>query len=119
MDPSVKLSFPSPIGFGRPSGWRHGGPQWDIDGGEVVLLWDDGEIIQLVQRFGLPGVAANNLQFMNPSAAVQPPDHLALWVVEDGLPNGEGPPGNARVRKFRITSSKSEEAPLEWRGGNP
>jgi hypothetical protein len=56
---------------------------------------------------------------MNPSSAVQTPDHLELWVVEDGLPNGDGPPGNARVRKFRITSAKSEEAPLEWRGANP
>ncbi|MBI4026182.1 MAG: hypothetical protein HY360_14440 [Verrucomicrobia bacterium] len=53
----------------------------------------------------------------NPSAAVQTPDHLELWVVEDGLPSGEGPPGNAWVRKFRITSAQSEEAPLEWRGG--
>ena len=122
MDPSVKLRFP--IGPSALGGliWlaAHGGPpQWDMDGGEVVLCWDDGESIQSVQRFGSPGSVADKLQFMNPSAAVQTPDHLELWVVEDGLSNGEGPPGNARGRKFRIPSSKSEEVPLEWRGANP
>lgn len=122
-DPSDKLSFPTGPSASGGLLWvaAHGGPPtWDSDGGEVVLFWDNQESLQRVARFGKPGKAPDKVQFMNPSAAVQTPDHLALWVVEDGMPNAEGPPGNARVRKFTISSTKSEEAPLEWRGeGNP
>lgn len=40
------------------------------------------------------------------------PDHAELWVVEDGAINKEGPPGNARIRRFAITAERVEDAPL-------
>ena len=92
----------------------HGGaPLWDYDAGEVAMFWDTGEEIHLVDRYGSPGTAVDKLQFMNPSSVVQSPDHLELWVVEDGMINEEGPPGNARIRKFKITSAHSEEVAVE------
>ncbi|MBI4024275.1 MAG: hypothetical protein HY360_04790 [Verrucomicrobia bacterium] len=102
----------------------HGGPPlWDSDGNEICLFWDNGAGIQLVERFGGPGKAdsepapakaGDKAQFMNPSAAILTPDHLALWVVEDGLPNDEGPPGNARVRRFRIEAAQSAETIVDF-----
>ena len=92
------------------------GPFWDSGGGgEVLLFCDDGSKITLIECFGTPGVAANRLEFLNPSAVVMTPDHQELWVVEDGLANADGPPGNARVRHFKIRAAHSEEAPLELR----
>lgn len=96
----------------------HGGPPlWDSDAGEVVLFWDDGSALTLVERFGQPGKSADRLEFLNPSSIGQTPDGLELWVAEDGLTNDEGPPGNARIRRFRITASQTEEAPLEIEAG--
>ena len=95
------------------------GPFWDSGGGGGILLFcDDGSKIALVERFGTPGVAANRLEFLNPSAVAMTPDHQELWVVEDGLPGSieDSPPGNARVRHFKISAAHSEEAPLELRG---
>ncbi|MBI4028034.1 MAG: hypothetical protein HY360_23825 [Verrucomicrobia bacterium] len=93
------------------------GPFWDSGGGgEVLCLWDNGETLILVERFGLPGTARDKAHFLNPSSVAQTQDHLELWVAEDGLPNKEGPPGNARVRKFRIAAAQTEEVPFEWQG---
>ncbi len=90
------------------------GPFWDSGGGgEVLLFWDNGRELALVGRYGTPGKAKDKLEFINPCSTAQTPDHLGLWVVEDGLPNEDGPPGNARIRKFKITSTRTEEAPLE------
>lgn len=92
------------------------GPFWDSGGGsEVVFLWDDGSSLQQVARFGSPVPHAEQVQFMNPSAAILSPDHTELWVSEDGQKNEEGPPGSARVRRFKITSARTEEIPFEWR----
>jgi len=88
-----------------------GDPFWDSGNGEEVLLfWDNGEEIQLVEQYGKAGTGRDKLEFMNPSATAQSGNHLELWVAEDGMANPEGPSGNARVRRFKITSSESEEA---------
>ncbi len=90
------------------------GPFWDSGGGnEIILFWDNGEKLVLLERYGAGGKARNRLEFINPCATVQSPDHMELWVAEDGRPNADGPSGNARVRKFRITAASSEEVPLE------
>ncbi len=92
------------------------GAFWDSGGGsEVVFLWDNGSSLQLVARFGSPVETAGQLQFMNPSAAIMSADHTELWVSEDGQKNEEGPPGNARVSRLKITCSKSEEIPFGWK----
>lgn len=118
-DSSIRLSVATGLSASAGIVWlaNHGGPPlWDSDGGEVVMCWDDGQTIALIQRFGSPGSALDKLQFMNPAAVVPTPDHLGLWVVEDGLANVEGAPGNARVRRFKLDAAKSEEIPFDWRG---
>lgn len=91
-----------------------GGPFWDSGGGgEVLLFWDSGRELSLVSRFGSPGLSKDKLEFLNPCSTAQTPDHLGLWVMEDGLPNADGPPGNARVRRFKIGCARSEEATVE------
>ncbi len=90
----------------------HGGaPTWE--GGQVALLWDNGEEIILVDRFGKPGTSTEELEFLNPSAVAQSPDHLDLWIAEDGEINLEGPPGNKRVRQFKISGAITEEKAFE------
>jgi hypothetical protein len=90
------------------------GPFWDSGGGgEVALYFDDGQKLQLLGRFGVPGTAGDQLEFMNPSSAYLTADHLELRVVEDGLTNTEGPKGNARVRLFQIASAYTEEAVVD------
>ena len=88
-------------------------PYWDSGGaGEMVLFWDNGAELVRVEAYGKAGKAADKLEFINPCATAQTSDHLELWVAEDGVANPDGPPGNARVRKFHIASTRSEEAPL-------
>ncbi len=90
------------------------GPFWDSGGDNALLLfWDSGNDIVFVDRYGGPGKAKDKLEFLNPSAVAQTPDHLGLWVVEDGTPIPDGPSGNTRVRTFKITAEHTEEAPLE------
>lgn len=90
------------------------GPFWDSGGDNNLLLyWDTGSEITLFSRFGGPGKAKDKVEFLNPTAVAQSPDHLELWVTEDGMPYPEGPNGNARVRKFKITAEHTEEVPLE------
>lgn len=92
------------------------GPFWDTGGDTGVLLfWDSGDGIRLVERYGVPGKAADKLEFLHPSAVAQSPEHTEVWVVEDGMPCKleESPPGNARVRKFKITATQTDELPLE------
>lgn len=108
----------NPCGIGCAGGliWvaSHGGPPlWDSDGGEIFLFWDNGGEIEYIDRWGRPGKAADKLEFLNPSAVAMTPDHKELWVTEDGGINDEGPPGNARVRKFKVGSVLTEELPLE------
>lgn len=111
----LKLAFPTGLGAVPGLIWAacRGpgfGPYWDSGGGgEVVLFHDDGGSITLVERFGFPGIAAEGLEFLNPSAAVPSPDHTELYVVEDGMPNSEGPAGNARIRRFKITATAAKE----------
>lgn len=82
--------------------------------GEIVLLWDTGAKLLTVGRFGTQGVAPGKTEFSNPSAVAATPDHLSLWVVEDGVKEADKPPGNARVRHFKITGEKTEEVPLPF-----
>lgn len=90
------------------------GPFWDSGGGgEVVLYYDDGQKFQLVGRFGVPGTAGDQLEFMNPTSAFMTDDHLELWVAEDGLINKEGPKGNARIRLFQLVSTHTEEVAVD------
>ncbi len=115
-DGGEKLAYPTGPSASAGQIWvaAHGGPPlWDSEGHEVALFWDNGAEIQLVERFGGPGKAEDKVQFMNPSTAILTPDHLALWVVEDGLPNDEGPPGNARVRRFHTEATQSAEAVVD------
>lgn len=118
-DPEFKLAQPT---GGSASGgllWVacHGpgyGPFWDSGGGgEVVLFWDDGREFRLLSRFGAPGVAADRLEFLNPSATAMSLDHTELWVAEDTLKNKEGPPGNGRVRRFLLRAATTCQAPLD------
>lgn len=123
---TAKADFRTPIATGPyASGgliWiaAHGpgyGPYWDSGGGgEVVLLWDNGQSIELVDRFGYPGVETEELAFLNPSAVVMDQTHRTVWVAEDGQANPDGPPGNARVRRFRLHAVHTEELPIELRG---
>ncbi len=91
------------------------GPFWDSGGGgEIVLFYDDGDSIGIFERFGNPGLAEDQLEFMNPSAIAVDPTNTIAWITENGLtpsnaPAGS-PPGNARLRKFKITSEKSAQA---------
>ncbi len=85
-------------------------PYWDSGGGEAVFLyWDNGGELLPVESYGKAGTKREGIEFMNPSATAQSSDHLTLWVAEDGMSNADGPPGNARVRRFKITSTESEE----------
>jgi hypothetical protein len=113
--PELKLAHPTGLSTLPGVIWVacHGpgfGPYWDSGGGgEVVLLFDDGKSISLVDRYGFPGTAAERLEFLNPSAAVPSPDHTELYVVEDGVTNPDGPSGTARIRRFKITAGVTKE----------
>jgi hypothetical protein len=124
LSPSdLKVSFPTGPCASAGLIWvamHSGAPLWDSDGGEAALFWDNGQSIVLVDRFGMPGTGKEDkVEFLNPSAIAMTPDHNAIWVVEDGLVNGDGPPGNARIRKFRITGSETEETPIEMGAPKP
>lgn len=93
------------------------GPFWDSGGGgEVLLFWDDGKMAHFIERFGKPGDADDKPEFMDPSSVRMTPDHLGLWVVEDGFPYAEGPRGGARIRKFHVKAEHTEEAELDLSG---
>ena len=53
------------------------------------------------------------MEFLNPASAAMSADHTELWVSEDGLPNTEGPPGNARIRRFLLKAANTQEAELD------
>ncbi len=90
------------------------GPFWDSGGGgEFVVLWDNGTSMSRVIRFGAPGFSLENKEFLNPSAISLTADHSALIVVEDGLTNLDGPPGNARVTRFKLKAAIEDAVPLE------
>lgn len=114
-NPELKLAHPAGLSALPSLVWMacHGpgfGPYWDSGGGgEVVLLFDDGKQFSLVDRYGFPGTAADRLEFLNPSAAIASADHGELYVLEDGQPNAEGPRGNARIRRFKITAGVTKE----------
>ena len=74
-----------------------------------MLFYDDSKELKLIDRFGLPGTAPEGVEFLNASAAVMDATHNELWVVEDGIANSEGPNGNARVRRFLLKASHTEE----------
>ncbi len=113
----------TPMGLNASAGliWvvDHGpsvGPFWDTGGDTgVMLFWDSGAGIHFVDRYGAPGKAADKLEFIHPSAVAQSPEHTEIWVVEDGMPCKleDSPPGNARVRRFKITATQTDELPLE------
>ena len=85
------------------------GPFWDSGGGgEVVCFWDNGKELKLLGRYGVPGTRGDEMEFINPSAAIMDATHSELWVVEDGQANDEGPKGNARVRRFALKARYSE-----------
>jgi hypothetical protein len=117
--PDVKLA--TPTGGCASAGlvwWAcHGpgfGPFWDSGGGgEVVLFWDTGAALMLVDRFGVPGTAADAMEFLNPAAVAMDAAHEEVWVAEDGLANTEGPKGNARVRRFALTARHDEAVEFE------
>ncbi len=53
------------------------GPFWDSGGGnEIILFWDNGEKLVLLERYGTGGKARDRLEFINPCATVQSPDHM-------------------------------------------
>lgn len=118
-DPAVKLARPT--GGCASAGlvwWAcHGpgfGPFWDSGGGgEVVLFWDTGKEMKLIDRFGVPGTAADAMEFLNPAAVAMDGTHDEVWVAEDSLPNMEGPPGNGRVRRFTLTARHDEAVDFE------
>jgi hypothetical protein len=88
----------------------HGGDaHWGLQH-VAALYWDNGSKIRYIGRFGKPGAAPDQPEFLNPIAATQSADHLTLWVVEDGQENLLGEPSNHRVRRFKITSVASAEA---------
>jgi hypothetical protein len=113
-DPEVKLAAPTGGCVSAGLVWWacHGpgfGPYWDSGGGgEVVLFWDTGKALALVDRFGVPGTAPDAMEFMNPSAVAMDASHDEVWVVEDGMANPEGPKGNARVRRFALSARHEE-----------
>lgn len=93
-----------------------GEPFWDTGGGGAVFLfWDTGDDLRRVADYGKPGTSREGLEFLNPAATAASRDRTGLWVAEDGMANAEGPPGNARVRHFKITATRSEEAPFTWK----
>ena len=115
---SEKMYFPQGPSASAGLIWvvDHGpaGPFWDSGGdNDLLLFWDSGSDIVFFDRFGGPGKAADKVEFLNPTAVAQTSDHLELWVTEDGMPNVDGPSGNKRVRKFKITAEHTEEVPLE------
>src|SRR6185436_11985001 len=88
------------------------GPYWDSGGGgEIVLYWDDQDAkkLKIILRYGAPGSGDAPTEFLNPASAVMSRDQTDLWVTEDGLQNREGPPGNARVRRYIIKSAQTED----------
>jgi len=88
------------------------GPYWDSGGGgEIVLYWDDQDAKKFrpILRYGTPGASDAPMEFLNPSSAVMSRDHTEVWVTEDGLHNREGPPGNARVRRYVVQAAQMED----------
>jgi hypothetical protein len=118
-DPELKLAKPTGGSASGDLTWwaAHGpgfGPYWDSGGGgEVVLFWDTGKELKLVDRYGIPGTAADKMQFLNPCAVIMDPTHNEVFILEDGTPNKEGPRGNARVRRFELKAKHSEEVTFE------
>jgi hypothetical protein len=118
-DPLLKIAKPTGGSASGDLTWwaAHGpgyGPYWDSGGGgEVVLFWDTGKELKFIDRYGMPGVAADKMEFLNPSSVVMDPTHSEVFVVEDGAPNTEGPKGNARVRRFELKAKHSEEVNFE------
>jgi hypothetical protein len=126
---AVKIIFTTPptLKLARPTGgcaggglvwWAcHGpgyGPYWDSGGGgEIVLLWDTGKDLTFIDRFGVPGLAEDAVEFLNPSAVSVNAQQTEVWVTEDGGTNTEGPKGNARVRRFLLKAKSVEEAAIE------
>ncbi len=93
------------------------GPFWDSGGdNDLLLFWDNGSELVFIERFGAPGKAADKLEFLNPCAVAQTPDLMVLWIAKDRMPKPDGPPGNTRVRKFRINAAQTEEVPLDLKG---
>jgi hypothetical protein len=95
------------------------GPFWDSGGGgELVLFYDDGNSMEMFDRFGTPGFTEDQVEFLNPSAVAIDPTGTIAWVTENGLtpvpPTGPAgsPQGNARLRKFKITAEKTAQAAL-------
>jgi hypothetical protein len=93
------------------------GPFWDSGGGgEIVLFHDNGSSIEMFDRFGNPGMTENAVEFLHPSAVAVDPSATTIWVTENGfVPNpapAGSPPGNARVRQFKVTAEKTAEAKL-------
>jgi hypothetical protein len=76
------------------------------DSGCLLLLWDDGEKIELVKSWGTSGKSAAKFELGNPSAVATTPDHMEFWITEDGELDDNSPAGNARVRKFRMNCTK-------------
>jgi hypothetical protein len=96
------------------------GPFWDSGGGgELLLYWDDGKSLKIVQRFGSLGVSPDRPQFVNPVSAAVTPDGTKLYVAEDGRLDARGPQdmprGNARVRLFDISPKSTAETVLNIR----
>ncbi len=90
------------------------GPFWDSGGGgEVLLFYDSGKSLSLLARFGTPGLNTDPIEFLNPRATLMTPDHKQLYVAEDGLPNTDGPPGNARVSLFKIKAAFEDATPIQ------
>jgi DNA-binding beta-propeller fold protein YncE len=90
------------------------GPFWDSGGGgEIALFFDNSQSLSLVTRIGTPGQNTDPIEFLNPRATAMTPDHKHLYVAEDGLPNTDGPPGNARISRFKIKANLEDSAPIQ------
>ncbi len=89
------------------------GPFWDSGGGgEIALFHDNGKALTLLARYGTPGQNTEQLEFLNPRSIVMTPDHKYFYLAEDGAPNSDGPPGNARVSRFTIKAILEDAIPL-------
>ncbi len=90
------------------------GPFWDSGGGaEIALFYDNGKSLSLLARYGTPGQTTQQLEFINPRSVIMTPDHKYLYVAEDGIPNTEGPPGNAKVTRFTIKAVLEDTLPIQ------
>lgn len=117
--PELKLARPTGGCAGGGLVWWvcHGpgyGPFWDSGGGgEIVMFWDAGSELKLIDRFGVPGLAEDAVEFLNPSAVSVNAQQTEMWITEDGGVNKDGPKGNARVQRFLITARDAEEVLIE------